>query len=365
MPILRLDENGEPIYYLTDAMGSVIGLADGNGAEIAEFEYDSFGNLRRSQGNDLGLTGGDFRFQGQWLESNTDLYHFRARYYDPETGRFVSRDPVEIIEYEPESSNPYQFVYNNPHIYLDPSGEFTISEISAGNKIQNILQTYANNFARDFVKEQTGQLVGNVLNGIVNRLLPATAMGEHFNSIVDAVKTGPKFEKYLSGQVCGLLHSLGGAYSNYLWIEPSVNSETGQPNGNGLNCGENIRFKGKAPIDIATKGRRSRPDFIIHKKSPKENTKPLNPDAFLIGDVKITVEKAVDDYILKSHPQWQAMYKHAGKYQITKTATFITFKTFFGKTEYPNKAALETRIQQAKINGLKNGVVLFIVSIFD
>ena len=35
------------------------------------------------------LAGGDFRFQGQWLESTTDLYHFRARYYEPESGRFV------------------------------------------------------------------------------------------------------------------------------------------------------------------------------------------------------------------------------------------------------------------------------------
>ena len=46
MPLLRLDENGNPIYYLTDAMGTVIGLADDTGVEVADFRYDAFGNLR-------------------------------------------------------------------------------------------------------------------------------------------------------------------------------------------------------------------------------------------------------------------------------------------------------------------------------
>jgi RHS repeat-associated protein len=92
LPLMRLDENGNPVYYLTDAMGSVIGLADRAGASTASFQYDSFGNVRSATGTATDVSaaaGGDFRFQGQWLESSTDLYNFRARYYDPETGRFI------------------------------------------------------------------------------------------------------------------------------------------------------------------------------------------------------------------------------------------------------------------------------------
>jgi RHS repeat-associated protein len=77
---------------------------------MARFNYDSFGKLRNASGTGASLpgnAGGDFRFQGQWLDEATGLYNFRARYYDPETGRFMSYDPIELIEMEPESSNPY------------------------------------------------------------------------------------------------------------------------------------------------------------------------------------------------------------------------------------------------------------------
>jgi YD repeat-containing protein len=78
-PLMRLDAAGNPVYYLTDAIGSTIGLVDGNGQEVAEFRYDSFGNLRAGSGALPGNLGGDFRFQGQWLDGATGLYHMRAR----------------------------------------------------------------------------------------------------------------------------------------------------------------------------------------------------------------------------------------------------------------------------------------------
>jgi hypothetical protein len=43
-PLLRFDTNGTATYYLEDAMGSIIGLADSNGQAAATFQYDGFGN---------------------------------------------------------------------------------------------------------------------------------------------------------------------------------------------------------------------------------------------------------------------------------------------------------------------------------
>lgn len=370
-PFMRLDANGNPIYYLTDAMGTVIGLADGTGQEVGDFRYDSFGNLRNASGAaaNVGALGGDFRFQGQWLESESGLYYFRARDYDPKTGLFLSRDPVDIIETEPESFNPYQFVYNNPYIYSDPTGKFTITELNASMNLQNNLQAtwlrqLAVGQAREFIKDKTGEIVGNVLNGIVNRLIPGSIMGEHFNKIVDFQGSGPKFEKYLQGQVCGLFYSLAGPYADRLWLEPTINSETGVPMANGLSCQVNIAQKGKAIPDIIKTGRRSNPDFLIKNGEPKKY-QPRNSDAYLVGDIKITVEKAVKDYIIPNHAQWQAMYKHASKYQILPFATYIAFRNFFGSSAYANKADLETDIKKAQVNGLRRGVVLSIISIFD
>ena len=143
-PLMRFDGSGNPVYYLTDAMGSVIGLAGASGQGVAQFNYDSFGNLRNASGAAASLpgnAGGDFRFQGQWLDETTGLYNFRARYYDPETGRFMSYDPIELIEMEPESSNPYQFVYNNPYVYSVPTGMMTITEATASQIVSDILAT--------------------------------------------------------------------------------------------------------------------------------------------------------------------------------------------------------------------------------
>ena len=46
-----------------------------------------------------------------------NLYYLRARYYDQETGRFLSRDPAR-------AGHPYVYVGNNPLIYVDPYGLF-------------------------------------------------------------------------------------------------------------------------------------------------------------------------------------------------------------------------------------------------
>jgi hypothetical protein len=58
--IARLDTNGDPIYYLTDSMGSVIGLVDGNGDRLSRIVYDGFSEVK--SGDDVTSLGGDFRF---------------------------------------------------------------------------------------------------------------------------------------------------------------------------------------------------------------------------------------------------------------------------------------------------------------
>jgi RHS repeat-associated protein len=140
-PFMKLDGQGNPIYYLTDDMGSVIGMADQSGQNVSKFSYDSFGNIRNQSGNLADRTGGDFRFQGQWLESATGIYNFRARDYDSRTGTFLSRDPVDPNSQAPEALNPYQAMYNNAYVYSDPTGMFSITEINASISIQDSLKT--------------------------------------------------------------------------------------------------------------------------------------------------------------------------------------------------------------------------------
>ncbi|HDD24953.1 MAG TPA: RHS repeat-associated core domain-containing protein, partial [Chloroflexi bacterium] len=57
-------------------------------------------------------------------QDTTGLLYLRARYYDPTTGRFLTRDPVPCVATLPQTLNPYAYALNNPVLYTDPSGEF-------------------------------------------------------------------------------------------------------------------------------------------------------------------------------------------------------------------------------------------------
>jgi RHS repeat-associated protein len=96
-------------YYLTDALGSVLALADSSGSVLNSYEYDVFGGVRSSTGS----TANAFTFTGEQTDASTGLEYLRARYYDADTGRFLSLDPL---------GDGYDYAYDNPAMYTDPSG---------------------------------------------------------------------------------------------------------------------------------------------------------------------------------------------------------------------------------------------------
>ena len=61
----------------------------------------------------------------QELDSESNLYNYDARLYDPVIGRFLSVDSIIPKFYQPQSLNPYSYCLNNPLIYTDPSGHFS------------------------------------------------------------------------------------------------------------------------------------------------------------------------------------------------------------------------------------------------
>ena len=102
--------------------------------------YMPFGSMRSTTGS----SGSSYKFTDQELDSESGLYNYNARLYDPEIGRFISADPIVPDPFNPQSLNRYSYVLNNPLIYTDPSGyqqsapgqdeekdypEFTLDEI--------------------------------------------------------------------------------------------------------------------------------------------------------------------------------------------------------------------------------------------
>jgi RHS repeat-associated protein len=105
------------LYYARDQLGSVRdGLDTTSGSSSVSYGYDPYGNLTQSVGN----VSTDFRYAGMFFHEDSGLYLTRYRAYDPRTGRWLSRDPME----ESAGANLYAYVADNPINLIDPSGEF-------------------------------------------------------------------------------------------------------------------------------------------------------------------------------------------------------------------------------------------------
>ena len=89
-----------------------------DGALQARYQYDAWGNPRSTAGSSFNV----FGFTGHERDEATGLYYFKARYYDPETGRFLTEDPFEGTRERPPSLHRYLYAYQNPTVYADPMG---------------------------------------------------------------------------------------------------------------------------------------------------------------------------------------------------------------------------------------------------
>ena len=109
------------------------------GHKVQQYDYDSFGNIKSTPF----WIKQPYTYTGREYDYETGLYYYRARYYDAQAGRFVTKDPIlhpalgnvkncsinnsnvpsfENLMEQPEHLNPYTYAVNNPILYVDPLG---------------------------------------------------------------------------------------------------------------------------------------------------------------------------------------------------------------------------------------------------
>jgi RHS repeat-associated protein len=129
------DGKRDPLYYLYDGRGSVGQLTNSLGQVKDSYGYEAFGvpSHEGPLGNSATHFESYYGFNGEDYNSLTGLQYLRARYYEPESGTFLTRDSYLGNITQPLSLNRYAYAMNNPLMYTDPSGHMALD--SEGNSV--------------------------------------------------------------------------------------------------------------------------------------------------------------------------------------------------------------------------------------
>ena len=177
--------NAMKYYYRKDIQGNVTALINDNGLVVASYVYDAWGNHKVYDINGVETTDvtdigniNPFRYRSYYYDIETGLYFLKTRYYDPETGRFISPDSIEYINPETINGlNLYAYCGNNPVMNVDPNGNaflsFLLISLGVGAFIGGTVAgvTAYNQGSRGW------DLVGDILTGVGIGALIGGAVG--------------------------------------------------------------------------------------------------------------------------------------------------------------------------------------------
>ena len=195
---IAFEYNGEVYYYKKDLLGNVIEILDTTGTTVVKYTYDAWGNHKVLNPNGTENISTSFigninpiRYRGYYYDAETGLYFLQSRYYDPQTGRFISMDDISYLD--PETiggANLYAYCGNNPIMRIDPNGtkhEWVGYVLSGLEIVLGVV----------FIATGVGAGFGFSLIGI--------GVGSIINSLITMGNGGTFWSGWISGQIAGFL----------------------------------------------------------------------------------------------------------------------------------------------------------------
>jgi len=113
MPLEQVSTTGTVTYLHADQLGSTRLVTDSAGTVVGTRAYDAYGK----PSGQTGAVATPFGYAGEYTDAESGLVYLRARYYDPATGQFLTRDPLAAL-----TQSPYGYVHGDPLNGTDPSG---------------------------------------------------------------------------------------------------------------------------------------------------------------------------------------------------------------------------------------------------
>jgi RHS repeat-associated protein len=194
-------------YFLTDHLGSTVGLADQAGSITSQTSYDSFGNASSALPTRYGYTGREY-------DEYTGLMYYRARFYDPQIGRFISEDP---IGFEGGDVNLYGYVWSNPLSYRDPLGLDGWGNDTADwldERIRYAQQSYYYS-DQEWIQNGVNDSVAQVLYGLSDLLRVGSGLGHAIYAEDENGYGRAAFVMMDVGRAAGLFTLFGGVATRF------------------------------------------------------------------------------------------------------------------------------------------------------
>ena len=117
----------QEFYYHRDRLGNITEITDFEGTVVQRYVYDAFGKVSIFDKDGNAITPDSakylkspYAFTGQEYDYETGMFLHGVRYYDPDSGRFISEEPLGL-----DGPNLYWYTLNNPMNYVDPTGLLT------------------------------------------------------------------------------------------------------------------------------------------------------------------------------------------------------------------------------------------------
>lgn len=129
LPLAEVNSSGSVRGYHQDVIGNVRLLTDTGGSTVESYTYDTWGKVSATSASGalVAKPQSRFLFTAREFDSETNLYHYRARAYSPEIGRFLQVDP---IDFGGGDVNVLRYVLNSPVNFIDPIGEGLVQVIA-------------------------------------------------------------------------------------------------------------------------------------------------------------------------------------------------------------------------------------------
>ena len=229
-------------YYLVyDVHGNVSRLLNPDCTLRATYHYDSWGKCTvfDGEGNRLDYATNPnhiafinpFRYRGYYYDDETGLYYLQTRYYDPDTGRFVSPDTPDYLDAETTGGlNLYAYCLNDPINYYDPTGHFllgvllvvigvcvvatTVGEVVAYNNAEETYEKY-----KDVIEIEEDVIYNSAE---VSNLFDMWALAAYVRYYTDSKAKGSSYGLFIE------------------WMFHNVGHSVGMSGGEDLNFGETI-----------------------------------------------------------------------------------------------------------------------------